>query len=126
MTTTRIAIDGRALKMYLEDTKKSMQSLSQDMGCGLGYMFHAIITNSMGKPQYMLMCRILGIDEERFKAKPEDNLCKVVAGDSVARQESPEGSSIEILEMLRRIEKDIARLGQIMLDIRELLKKEGN
>lgn len=126
MTTTRIAIDGRSLKMYLEDTKKSMQSLSQDMGCGLGYMSNAIITNSMGKPQYMLMCRILGIDEERFKAKPEDNLCKVVAGDSVARQESPEGSSIEILEMLRRIEKDIARLGQIMLDIRELLKKEGN
>ena len=100
-----------------------MQSLSQDMGCGLGYMSHAIITNSMGKPQYMLMCRILGIDEECFKAKPEDNLCKVAVGDSVARQESPEGSSIEILEMLRRIEKDIARLAQIMLDIREDLRR---
>lgn len=69
------------------------------------------------------MCHILGVDEERFKRK-----LKVKEPDeSVAEKGTFEGhiTDPEIGEVLKRIEKDIVRLGQIMLDIRELLKGES-
>lgn len=87
MEPLKFEIDGAALRQYLKDTGRSMQALSKEIGCGSGYMSNATLTNRMGKPQYLYMCHILGVD-------------------------------------VKRIEKDIVRLGQVALDIRELLKGE--
>ena len=123
METLKFEIDGAALRQYLKDTGRSMQALSKEIGCGNGYISNAIIINRMGKPQYLYMCHILGVDEERFKRK-----LKVKEPDeSIEEKDTFEGHAAdsEIGEVLKRIEKDIVRLGQIMLDIRELLKGES-
>lgn len=122
MEPLKIDIDGVALKQFLEDTGRTKQGLSREIGCGNGYMSNAIITNRMGRPQYMLMCRILGVDEERFKRKLEI----VKEPDELVAEKGPfEGIVTDpgIGEVLKRIEKDIVRLGQIALDIREELKR---
>ena len=123
MEPLKVDIDGEALKQFLEDTKRTRQGLSREIGCGNGYISNAIIINRMGRPQYMLMCRILGVDEERFKRKPE--IVKE-PDELVAEKGAFEGhiTDPEIGEVLKRIEKDIVRLGQVALDIRELLKGE--
>ncbi len=119
MEPLKIDIDGVALKQFLEDTGRTKQGLSREIGCGNGYMSNAIITNRMGRPQYMLMCRVLGVDEDRFKQKP------IESDEAVAEKGTFEGhiTDPEIGEVLKRIEKDIVRLGQIALDIREELKR---
>lgn len=121
MEPLKFEIDGAALRQYLTDTGRSMQGLSKEIGCGSGYVSNATITNRMGKPQYLYMCHILGVDEERFRAKPKADM----TNESVTEKGAFEGhvTDPEIGELLKRIEKDIVRLGQIMLDIREELKR---
>lgn len=123
METLKFEIDGAALRQYLTDTGRTMQGLSIAMGCGNGYVSNATIANRMGKPQYLYMCHILGVDEERFKRKPE--LVKE-PDEPVAEKGAFEGhiADYEIGELLKQIEKDIVRCGQIMLDIREELRGE--
>ena len=123
MEPLKFEIDGAALRQYLTDTGRTMQGLSIEMGCGNGYVSNATISNRMGKPQYMYMCHILGVDESRFKRKPE--IVKE-PDELVAEKGAFEGNVTdpEIGELLKRIEKDIVRLGQIMLDIREELRGE--
>ena len=121
MEPLKFEIDGAALRQYLKDTGRSMQALSKEIGCGSGYMSNATLTNRMGKPQYLYMCHILGVDEGRFRAKPKADM----PDKSVAEKGTFEGhiTDPEIGEVLKRIEKDIVRLGQIALDIREELKR---
>lgn len=122
METLKFEIDGAALRQYLKDTRRSMQGLSIEMGCGNGYVSNATITNRMGKPQYMYMCHILGVDESRFKRK----LKAKEPDESIEEKDTFEGHAAdsEFGELLKRIEKDIVRIGQIMLDIREELRGE--
>lgn len=119
MEPLKFEIDGAALRQYLKDTGRSMQALSKEIGCGNGYVSNATIINRMGKPQYMYMCHILGVDEGRFKQKP------IESDEAVAEKGTFKGhiTDPEIGEVLKRIEKDIVRLGQIALDIREELKR---
>lgn len=123
MEPLKFEIDGADLRQYLKDTGRSMQALSKEIGCGSGYMSNATLTNRMGKPQYLYMCHILGVDEDRFKHKPEISK----ESDESATEKGTFEVHItdpEIGEVLKRIEKDIVRLGQVALDIRGLLKGE--
>ena len=118
MEPLKIDIDGEALKQFLEDTKRTRQGLSREIGCGNGYISNAIIVNRMGRPQYMLMCRILGVDEERFKKAhvPEKIITELEPGEKQVTDR-------KISEQLEQIDTNLVRLGKIMLDIRELLKE---
>lgn len=120
MEPLKFEIDGAALRQYLSDTGRSMQALSKEIGCGNGYVSNATIINRMGKPQYMYMCHILGVDESRFKRK----LKAKEPDESIEEKDTFEGHAAdsEIVELLKRIEKDIVRLAQIMLDIQEELR----
>lgn len=122
MEPLKFEIDGAALRQYLSDTGRSMQALSKEIGCGNGYVSNATIINRMGKPQYMYMCHILGVDESRFKAKKQSSGAEK---DITAATEESNADMIspQITDILQRIEKDIVRLGQIALDIRELLRR---
>lgn len=122
MEPLKFEIDGAALRQYLTDTGRTMQGLSIEMGCSNGYVSNATIINRMGKPQYMYMCHILGVDEGRFKRKPKTE----EPDESITEKGAFEGhdADSEFGELLKRIEKDIVRIGQIMLDIREELRGE--
>lgn len=121
MEPLKFEIDGAALRQYLTDVGRTMQGLSAEMGCGNGYVSNATIINRMGKPQYMYMCHILGVDEGRFKRKPKtEEPDESITEKGAVKEQVPDP---EIKEILKRIEKDIVRLGQIMLDIREELKR---
>ncbi len=115
-----VKIDGNALSRHLKDSGKTPAQISLDMGSGKGYVSHAIIDGRMGRAQYRFMCSLLGVPLEQFIVPEKHRHTEEMKAQEPDKL--PEQQQEESLEMLRRIEKDIVRLGQIMLDIRELLK----
>lgn len=113
-----VKIDGQALGQYLKDTGKTAIQVSTEMDAGKGYVSHAIIDGRMGRAQYRFMCSILGVPPERFMAREPEAAAPDVDGQGA----QPEPPQAEVVEMLGRIEKDVVRLSQLMMDIREILK----
>lgn len=114
-----MTFDGAKLKMYLLGAGKTMEELSLEIGAGKGYVSKVVLESRINPVHYKMICLTLGVSESQFKKT-----------EPVSRPETPQAleaaagdNNTAVVDMLKRIEKDIVRLGQIALDIRGILKE---
>ena len=112
----QIDIDGQKLTAYINSKNMTMNQLSSNIGAASGYVAHAAKLNVINPVHYKMICMMLNVPEDMFKP------VQIKEAPAVISAEDAVDSGDELINMLKRIEKDIVRLGQVALDIREIIK----
>lgn len=115
-----VDIDGQKLRTYLHNAGKTMEQLSLEINAGKGYVSKAVSEGRINPVHYKMICITLGVPETLFKRTEEPK----PAPEEKPKDSNPEPAQDEVMEMLKRINRNLVVLGHVCQDILTELKGE--
>ena len=113
-----VDIDGQKLRTYLHNAGKTMEQLSLEINAGKGYVSKAVSEGRINPVHYKMICITLGVPETLFKPEPK------TVPEEKPKDSNPEPAQDEVMEILKRINRNLVVLGHVCQDILTELKGE--